>query len=156
MREILSSEIIRQEDTPIWRIVNAYPTQGLSVMALNRSSAPMTPDEAAFFVQLGTRIAERRKTLGLTQAQLGELVDVTQQQIASFEIGRRRMPISTLPALARALGISIEALIGEQTKSTKRGPAPKLQQQLERIQSLPKAQQKAIAQVIDSVLAAHQ
>lgn len=125
-------------------------------MASHSPSAPMTADEAAFFVQLGTRIAERRKTLGLTQAQLGELVSVTQQQIASFEIGRRRMPISTLPALARALGISIEALIGEQTKGAKRGPAPKLQQQLERIQSLPKAKQRIVHELIDSVLAAHQ
>jgi hypothetical protein len=38
----------------------------------------------------------------------------------------------------------------------KRGPAPKLQQQLERVQSLPKAQQQAISKVLDSVLAAHQ
>ncbi|QDH68882.1 helix-turn-helix transcriptional regulator [Lysobacter alkalisoli] len=54
----------------------------------------------------------RRKGLGLTQVQLGELVDVTQQQIASFETGRRRTPISTLPLLARALGVSIEGLVG--------------------------------------------
>ena len=38
----------------------------------------------------------------------------------------------------------------------KRGPAPKLQQQLEQIQALPKAEQRAIARVLDSVLAAHQ
>jgi transcriptional regulator with XRE-family HTH domain len=101
------------------------------------------------------RIAKRRKTLGLTQAQLGELVDVTQQQISSFEIGRRSMPISTLPALARALGISIEALVGEPTKGTKRGPAPKMQQQLERIRPLPAAEQRAIVRVLDSVLATH-
>jgi hypothetical protein len=41
-------------------------------------------------------------------------------------------------------------------KPGKRGPAPKLQQQLERVQSLPKAQQQAISKVLDSVLAAHQ
>ena len=38
----------------------------------------------------------------------------------------------------------------------KRGPAPKLQQQLEQIQALPKAEQRAITRVLDSVLAAHQ
>jgi hypothetical protein len=36
------------------------------------------------------------------------------------------------------------------------GLAPKLQQQLELIKSLPAAKQRAIAQVLDSVLAAHQ
>ena len=115
--------------------------------------APMTPDETAFFRLLGTRIAERRKAQDLTQAQLGELVGMTQQQIASFETGRRRMPISTLPLLAKALGTSIEELIGEPAKPGKRGPAPKLQQQLEQLSRLPKAQQKLVSQVIDSVLA---
>ena len=117
----------------------------------------MTPDETAFFRQLGTRIAERRKAQALTQTQLGELVGVTQQQIASFEIGRRRIPVSALPLLAKALAVSIEALIGGSPKTaSKRGPAPKLQQQLEQIQALPKAEQRAISRVLDSVLAAHQ
>ena len=35
----------------------------------------------------------------------------------------------------------------------KRGPAPKLQQQLEQLSRLPKAKQRAIAQVLDSMLA---
>jgi hypothetical protein len=35
----------------------------------------------------------------------------------------------------------------------KRGPAPKLQQQMERIQHLPRAQQRFVMQVIDTVLA---
>lgn len=118
-----------------------------------RPIAPMTPDETVFFRQLGTRIAERRKAQDLTQAQLGELIGITQQQIASFEIGRRRIPVSTLPLLAKALGTSIEELIGEPARPGKRGPAPKLQQQLEQLSRLPKAQQKLVSQVIDSVLA---
>lgn len=118
--------------------------------------APMTPDETAFFRQLGIRIAERRKAQELTQAQLGELVGVTQQQIASFEIGRRRIPVSTLPLLAKALNVSIEALIGGSTKTAgKRGPAPKLQQQLEQLSRLPKTQQRLVSQLIDTVLQQH-
>jgi transcriptional regulator with XRE-family HTH domain len=115
---------------------------------------PMTPDESAFFRQFGSRIAERRKAQDLTQAQLGELVGVTQQQIASFEIGRRRIPVSALPLLAKALHVSIEALIDTPAKAaSKRGPAPKLQQQLEQLSRLPKAQQRLVSQVIESVLA---
>lgn len=117
---------------------------------------PMTPDETIFFRQLGIRIAERRKAQDLTQAQLGELVGVTQQQIASFEIGRRRIPVSTLPLLAKALNVSIEALIGGSPKAPgKRGPAPKLQQQLEQLSLLPKTQQRLVSQLIDTVLQQH-
>ena len=116
--------------------------------------APMTPDETTFFRQLGVRIAQRRREQDLTQAQLGELVGVTQQQIASFEIGRRRIPVSTLPMLAKALNTSIEELIGGDAKrGGKRGPAPKIQRQLEQLQQLPKIKQQAILQVLDSVLA---
>jgi transcriptional regulator with XRE-family HTH domain len=118
--------------------------------------APMTPDESVFFRQLGTRIAEHRKAQDLTQAQLGELVGVTQQQIASFEIGRRRIPVSALPLLAKALHASIEELIGTQDKhgAGKRGPTPKLQQQLERLAQLPKARQRVVSEVLDSLLQA--
>lgn len=117
--------------------------------------ATMTPDETAFFRQLGTRIAERRKMQDLTQAQLGELVGITQQQIASFEIGRRRIPVSALPLLAKALNVSIEDLIGTPAKrgGNKRGPAPKIQQQLEQVSQLPRAKQRMVSDVLDSLLA---
>jgi len=50
----------------------------------------------------------------------------------------RRIQVSALPTIARALGVSIEELIGEPVTTAMRGPAPKLQQQLERITRLPK------------------
>ncbi|MEO5829708.1 MAG: helix-turn-helix transcriptional regulator [Rhodanobacter sp.] len=121
--------------------------------SIHYTPAVMTPDEATFFRQLGLRIAERRKGQDLTQTQLGELVGVTQQQIASFEIGRRRMPISTLPLLAKALSTSIEELIGADDKRHgKRGPTPRLQQQLDQVSQLPRAQQKFVSAMLDTVL----
>ena len=48
----------------------------------------------------------------------------------------------------------VESLIGEKDATpAKRGPAPKLLQQMERIQRLPKAQQRFVMQMIDTVLA---
>lgn len=113
---------------------------------------PMTPDEKAFFKLLGARIAGLRRDAGLTQQQLGDLLEITQQQVASFEIGRRRVPVSLLPNLAHALAVSIEELIGHEAKPAKRGPAPKLQQQLERISRLPRAQQRFVMQMLDTVI----
>jgi hypothetical protein len=59
-----------------------------------------------------------------------------------------------LPTVARVLKASIEELIGMPVSRTagKRGPAPKLQQQLERITQLPKAQQRFVMQMLDTVL----
>jgi transcriptional regulator with XRE-family HTH domain len=116
-------------------------------------------DERAFFVELGSRIAAQRKDQGITQVQLAEILGISQQAMNSFEKGRRRVPVSTLPAIARALGSSLDALISDPQDRThnaatkKRGPAPKIQQQLERVSALPKAKQRVIAQVLDSMLA---
>lgn len=117
------------------------------------TDGPMTPDEKQFFRELGQRIAERRKVQGLTQVQLAETLGLTQQMIASYEVGRRRVPVSLLPALARALSISLDALIGEKAPPAKRGPAPQIQQKLERLSRLPKAKQKLVLEMLDGVLA---
>lgn len=65
------------------------------------------------------------------------------------------LPAALLPVLAEALGLSVEDLLGQpQTKTPgKRGPAPKLQQQLEQLGRLPKAKQRFVSDMIDSVLA---
>ena len=58
------------------------------------------------------------------------------------------------PLLAKALDTSIEELIGgEARRHAKRGPAPKIQQQLERVSQLPRARQRMVSEVLDSLLA---
>jgi transcriptional regulator with XRE-family HTH domain len=125
---------------------------------LHNPSAPVaiSKEERAFFVAFGERMAALRKDQGLTQVQLAEALDVSQQAITAYESGQRRVPISMLPLLARTLGVSLEELIGTpaQRGSGKRGPAPKLQQQLERIAQLPKARQRVVSEVLDSLLQA--
>lgn len=114
----------------------------------------MSPVEKRFFKDLGVRIAQLRKEQALTQQQLADELQITQQVVASYEIGRRRVPVSTLPALARALGTSLEELIGErETAARKRGPAPKLQRHIERISALPKSQQRFVMRMLETALA---
>jgi hypothetical protein len=60
---------------------------------------------------------------------------------------------SKLHPLAKALDTTVEELIGEDSKRAgKRGPASKLQQQLDQVSQLPKAQQKFVSQMLDTVL----
>ncbi len=114
----------------------------------------MTDDDRDFFRELGARIAKRRKELGITQAQLGTLLGYSQQQIASFELGRSRVPLSLLPTLARSLSLSAEEVLGHpREQANRRGPAPKLAQQMERIQRLPRAKQRFVVEMLDTVLA---
>lgn len=121
----------------------------------------ISDDERAFFIALGQRIAAQRKAQDITQAQLAEQLGISQQAMNSFEKGRRRVPVSLLPVIAQTLQTTLDALVAHDvTPATaapkKRGPQKKLRQQLEQIEALPVAKQRAIAQVLDSVLAAHQ
>ena len=112
----------------------------------------MTQDSKKFFKELGARVAVLRKEQGLTQVQLAEMLGISQQLVASYEVGRRRIPVSALPTLAKALAMPIEALLGVSNGAAKRGPTPKLQQQMERINRLPKAQQKVVMRMLEGVL----
>ena len=67
----------------------------------------ISPDERAFFVELGARIAELRKAQGITQIQMADALGVSQQTINSYEVARRRIPVSALPILAQLFNINI-------------------------------------------------
>ena len=115
----------------------------------------MAAKEKTFYVQLGQRIAERRKALGITQVQLAEVLGIAQQTMAHYEGGVARIAVESLRTLAQTLDVSMEELVGDADpkRATKRGPAPRIQRQLEQLQQLPKIKQQAILQVLDSVLA---
>ena len=78
-----------------------------------------------------------------------------QQTLAHYEVGRRRVPVSMLPLLATTLAVSVEELIGVSSPAGRRGPAPKLLQQVERIHRLPKARQRFVMEMIDAALQAN-
>ncbi|MBP9229540.1 MAG: helix-turn-helix domain-containing protein [Azonexus sp.] len=115
----------------------------------------ISQDEREFFIALGNRIAQRRKEIHITQAQLAEKLGVSQPTMNAYELGQRRVPVSALPTLAKALGIGLETLLGETqpTPRKRRGPTPRWQHQIEAIANLPKAQQRFVSQMLDTVLA---
>ncbi|MCB1560076.1 MAG: hypothetical protein KDI75_03090 [Xanthomonadales bacterium] len=73
--------------------------------------------------------------------------------MAHYEGGALRVAVSLLPTLSDTLGMSLDELVGTQPKPGKRGPAPKLQQQIKRVQALPRAKQRLVSEVLDSLLA---
>jgi transcriptional regulator with XRE-family HTH domain len=104
-------------------------------------------------VYLIVLIAELRKRNGITQVKLAEALDVSQQTINSYEVARRRVPVSALPILAELFDVSVDELLGSGNKKpAKRGPSSKLQQQLERVSALPRAKQKFVIDMIDTVI----
>jgi transcriptional regulator with XRE-family HTH domain len=110
-------------------------------------------DQSTFLRGLGERIASARKTQGLTQVQLGNMVHVTQQVIAEYEAGYRNIPIYRLLSLAESLGVRVEQLLsGAESAPAKRGPAPKIQRQIEQIGRLPKSKQRFVSELLEKVI----
>jgi transcriptional regulator with XRE-family HTH domain len=112
----------------------------------------MTQDDARFFRELGQRVASLRKEQQLTQVQLAESLGISQQHMASFENGIRKIPSSMLPKLAEVFGVTVDSLLGVTNGKRKRGPTPMLQRQMERLSRLPKAKQKVVMEMLDGVL----
>ena len=120
------------------------------------SSLAVNIKDESFFKGLGTRIAQARKEHNITQVQLAATLGIAQQTMAHYEGGRLRLPASLLPLLAQELQLPVEALLGQASTAkapAKRGPAPRLAQHMERINALPKTQQKFVMQMIEMALA---
>ncbi len=105
-----------------------------------------------FFQDLGVRVAHLRKEQRLTQAQLAQMLSISQQLMAAYEGGQRRIPINVLLELAKIIGVSMEELVGIRSVSTKRGPTPKLQRQLEQLSRLPRVKQRLVSEMLAGLL----
>jgi transcriptional regulator with XRE-family HTH domain len=75
-------------------------------------------DQGWFFAQIAERVADQRKSRGLSQKELAELTGTTQSAIARLESGGRPPRIDTLLRIAEALDCE---LIVELRPRTKRG-----------------------------------
>jgi len=62
-------------------------------------------------MNLGALIAARRKSLGLTQGELAEVVGIEQESMSRIETGMITPSLSRLLSLADALNCSIETLL---------------------------------------------
>ena len=114
----------------------------------------MTPQDKRFYRELGQRIAICRKARSLTQVQLAEQLGIAQQTLAHYEGGSLRISVVLLQQVIQVLDVSFEELVGEPTTKAakKRGPSSKLQQQIEKVQQLPRSKQKFVSEMLDTVI----
>ena len=68
-----------------------------------------TPSTETGFAE---RLVRFRKAAGLTQIQLAEMIDSNQRTLSHYETGRGYPPAPTIAALAQALDVSADELLG--------------------------------------------
>jgi transcriptional regulator with XRE-family HTH domain len=101
----------------------------------------------------GKKLAELRKTKGFTQRDFAATVGISQRMIAYYEKHAKRPPLENLEVITKALGITVDELLG--VKPLKKQPgAPKdayLQRKLQKVKELNKNDQKVILTMIDAL-----
>ena len=77
-------------------------------------------------MSIGKNIAHLRKERGLTQAQLGELLGVSNQAISKWESDVNLPDVMLLPQIAKVFGVAIDRLFEEVETEEKTETSDKL------------------------------
>jgi transcriptional regulator with XRE-family HTH domain len=101
------------------------------------------------------RLLRLRKARGLTQHQLADASGISQRMIAHYETKAVRPPAKAVPVLAKALGVSFEALLGVERlrAQTPQISNLRLWRRFQKLEQLPPAARKAVLKVLDAYLA---
>jgi transcriptional regulator with XRE-family HTH domain len=101
----------------------------------------------------GQRLAEIRKSRGMTQAELGDAVGVSNRVIAYYELESTQPPGAMLVDLARALRVTTDELLGASpVRERVRPKTARLMKRLQRVADLPPTDQKAVLKFIDALV----
>ena len=105
----------------------------------------------------GERLGRLRKARGLTQAELGKKVGLSQRMVAYYEKEEAQPPGPMLIDLANVLETSVDELLGKiDPKEPLADPKEaRFLKRLKRIQELPPQARRAILKVLDALLAQH-
>jgi ribosome-binding protein aMBF1 (putative translation factor) len=88
---------------------------GETLERIRERLAHVDPDQGWFFAQIADQVSDRRRAIGLSQAELAGLTGTTQSAIARLESGGRPPRIDTLLRIAGALDCELEVELKPRT-----------------------------------------
>jgi transcriptional regulator with XRE-family HTH domain len=101
----------------------------------------------------GARLAELRKAAGFTQIELAEAIGMSRRMLAYYEVESEHPPTHLLPAIAGALHITTDELLGvAPVKKAPRGKDSRLQRRLQQLESLPPQEKRQALQLLDAFI----
>ena len=102
---------------------------------------------------IGENISRIRKSRGLTQIELGELIGINQYQISDYETGRLHLSDEMIIRFAKALKTSSDEILGLKDSEVEK-TSLRLTKRLVKIETLSEADQKSLLKTIDMFLKA--
>jgi transcriptional regulator with XRE-family HTH domain len=102
---------------------------------------------------IARRLQRLRREKGVTQAELAELLGVSQPIVSDYERGELRLHGELIVKLAEILNCSADELLGLQARQTATGGGNRrLLRRLQQLDLLPKRDQEALLRTIDAFL----
>lgn len=89
----------------------------------------------------------------MTQKELARALGVSQQAVFAYETGDRRTSVFILSKVAKLFSVSVDEIVGmERPVRMPRGKlSPRAQRHAQRIQLLPKTQQRFLIRILDQL-----
>jgi transcriptional regulator with XRE-family HTH domain len=131
------------------------PLPGYTIVSVScTAERPMPKQKAPEATTFGQRLLALRNAMALTQQQLADEVGVSRRMIAYYEGQSEHPPTTLLPALARALQVSADALLGLAPTTQRNGRVrdTRMQRRLQQIATLPAEERRQILQLVDAFI----
>jgi transcriptional regulator with XRE-family HTH domain len=123
------------------------------VHSQENGSAPVSKNVNEKLADFGERLARMRKAAGYTQAELAAEVGISRRNIAYYETQTQHPPSSILPELARALGVTIDELLGAVSiRKAARPTNSRLMRRVQQIEKLDAREKRQILQFLDTFI----
>jgi transcriptional regulator with XRE-family HTH domain len=104
---------------------------------------------------IGQRIARIRKKRGLTQAQLGKKIGITQNLVSDYETGTVRLFDEMVARFALALKVSTDEILGLRSSSHIEPPTTlRVMKRVQQLEKLPALRKKLVLRMLDDLIRA--
>ena len=103
--------------------------------------------------QFGKRMSAFRVAKGLSQSALAAKLGMTRAQIVYYERAAGNPTLEVVEKIAVFFGVSVGELLNDTTKTARKpGPPSQFTQLVERLDQLPRTQQKFVIQMVEGFL----
>jgi transcriptional regulator with XRE-family HTH domain len=103
--------------------------------------------------QVVSRLRELRQAAGLSQRQLARLIGQDSSNVSFWERTGRLPRVDLVVPIAKALGVTVEELLGQPKPSRVTGPGGRARQLFAAVARLPRRQQQKIIDVVEALVA---
>lgn len=104
-------------------------------------------------MQFASRLIQFRKAQNLTPQDLADAAQIHVNQIKRYEAGTAQPTLEALVRLVKALHLSLDALVFEETE---RGPSDDLLLQFEAVSHMPEDERRIIKALLDGMIMKYQ